>query len=465
MKKCALLVLLPCIALAIYSMDSLTVNHWRVMIYNEGTWGADLSQLNFPGGSWPAPLRNSYIFGAGIWIGSITPSETLVTVGYDPNSGATEFGPALCRYWRGGYADSADRIYKHPGDWPPPLGRFPMAPQNWRSDQDLWCCFGDSDPGLHVAPETSGLGVDVALTVYGFADSAASDFFFLKYDVLNNNDYPFDSLLIAMAMDADIGDATDDLVGFIHDKLFQVQGETIRVRNTGFCYDNNNIERHSDRWDSGAPGMVAVSLLSSPDDVGLSAFKLFSIDVDPVTDPTRYQTMAGYNYRTGYYEPFDTTGDQAPGDKRFLEASGPVDVPAHGTATFWYAIIGSPFGDPGEVGPKHDTSELAIRYRAAQERFRQLLGVQEPGPVVPTTTTLCSSIFSPSAPLCIRLGEGPTHTVTAFDLTGRPVRKLTGRGVITWDGTGKNGQMLPAGVYFLQVTGPDSRTGKVVLER
>lgn len=460
MKKYVILLMLPCIALAIYSMDSLTVNHWHVPIYNDGSWGIDRTQMNFPGGFWPAPLGNFYIFGAGVWIGSITPGETLVTVGYDPNSGGTEFGPALCRYWRGGYTDSADRVYKHPGDWPPPLTRFPMAPQGWRSDQDLWCCFGDSDPGLHIAPESLGLGIDVALTVYAFGDSAASDFFFLKYDLVNNNDYSIDSLLIAMVMDPDIGDCTDDLVGFIHDKLFHVNSDTIRVRNTGFCYDNNNLENPSSHWDSGTPGAVAVSLLSSPNDVGLSAFKLFSIDIDPVTDPTRYQTMAGYNYHTGEYEPFDTAGDQAPGDKRFLEASGPVDIPAHQTATFWYAIIGSPFGDPGEVGPKHDTSELAIRYRAATERLQQILAVAEekPAPVTghPALPTIIRGVLELAA---VDSRQHTAYRAELLDATGRRVAELH---------SGPNDvSRFCAGVYFVRsaVSGERSAVSKVVIQR
>jgi hypothetical protein len=198
--------------------------------------------------------------------------------------------------------------------------------------------------------------------------------------------------------------------------------------------------------------MVAVSLLSSPDDVGLSAFKLFSIDVDPVTDPTRYQTMAGYNYRTGYYEPFDTTGDQAPGDKRFLEASGPVDVPAHGTATFWYAIIGSPFGDPGEVGPKHDTSELAIRYRTATERLQQILAVAEekPTPVIEhlALQTLVRGVLElpPGKP-----GQSTTGQSLVFllDAAGRRVAELH---------AGSNDVSgLAPGVYFVRGQGSGGR--------
>ncbi len=69
--------------------------------------------------------KNYYIFGAGVWIGCIDQEETLVTIGYDLNSQATEFNPTLGRYLRrkGGNGPEV-RIYKHPGDWPPPRDWF-----------------------------------------------------------------------------------------------------------------------------------------------------------------------------------------------------------------------------------------------------------------------------------------------------------------------------------------------------
>ena len=469
MKKCfAIVLLLPCLALAVLSTDSLNVNHWRAPIYNDGRWGIDITHTNYPGGYWPCPLRNFYVFGSGLWIGAIMGNETLVSVGYDPNSGATEFGPTLCRYWRAGYTDPQDRVYKTPADWPPPLARFPMAPQNRRSDQDLWCCFGDSDPGRHHAPETIPLGVDIALTVHAFADSAASDFFFLRYNVLNNNEYPLNNILIGMLMDADIGWSTDDMVGFILNKLFHVSGDTIRVRNTGFCHDCDNLEpdgsNGADRWQSGTPGMVAVALLASPGDVGLSAFKRFTLDIDPPTDPTRYQELAGYDYRTGIYDPYDSI-DNSPNDKRFLEASGPVTIPPHDSAVFWYAVIASPFGDSGEIGPKHDTSELAIRYRDAVRRFQQTVAVQETKHSPRPPVTLRNSIFSLIEPCCIEFEAGRTGVVAVYDRSGRLLRTLTGKSEISWNGTNARGRVQPAGVYFLRVRTPDATTFKVVLRR
>jgi hypothetical protein len=465
MSKYLVLLCLPCIALAVFDTDTLDVNHWRVLVHNDGRIALDYLQMNFPGGCWPFPLENYYIFGAGLWVGSARNNETLVTIGYDPNSGLTEFAPALCRYWRQGYNDSSDCVFKHPGCWPPPSSRFPMAPQNWRSDQDLWGCFGDSDPRRHVSPETIPLGIDIGMTVYGFADSAASDFFFLKYNLMNYNDYSIDRVLIGMTMDADVGgNVTDDLNGLILNRLFHVNGDTIRVRNTGFTYDYDNIEEPGYKWQSGTPGMVAVALLAAPGDIGLCACKRFTIDIDPPTDPTKYLTMAGYNYRTGEYAPFDSI-DDTPADKRFIECSGPVDIPAHDSAVFWYAIIGSPFGDSGEVGPKHDTSELAIRYREALLRLQQILAVNEPQPPRPLTISVQTTAFSPHAPLRVMLNGDHSGSIAAWDMNGRLVRQLTGKTELVWDGTADNGRTLPAGVYFLRRLDTESPPLKVVLSR
>jgi hypothetical protein len=126
MRKLVVLVLLvPTFALAISDVKSFDLNEWRCAFSNNGIWGNS--------GLW----RDSgyYVFGAGLWTGAILDGlDTLVTVGYNPNSSTTEFAPALNRYWREGYGNPDDRIYKYPGDWPPPLARFPMAQQRHASE-------------------------------------------------------------------------------------------------------------------------------------------------------------------------------------------------------------------------------------------------------------------------------------------------------------------------------------------
>jgi hypothetical protein len=181
-KQFFLALLVPALALAIYDMDTFDVNHWRTPIYNDGRWGIDNSiSSGQAGGIWPQPLHNCYVFGAGTWLGAVvgSPPETLCTFMYNPNSGGSEGFPTLCRYWREGTGDIRDRIYKYPDDWPPSQSRFPMAPQWELSDMDMWCAYSDSEPLNHIPPGQP-LGFDVYETVYGFDDSLAQDFFYLR---------------------------------------------------------------------------------------------------------------------------------------------------------------------------------------------------------------------------------------------------------------------------------------------
>jgi len=444
MRKLVLLVLLvPALALAISDMKWFDLNHWNAPFTNDGRWGHDVTQSpGVAGGSWPQPLKNFYVFGAGPWIGAITdstPPDTLCTVMYNPNSGGTEGYPTLCQYWRSGNGDSLDRIYKYPGDWPPPASRFPMAPQVPRSDMDMWCCFCDSNPANHISPGRP-LGIDVYLTVCGYDDSLAEDFFYLKYELANSSGDTLKEIFFGMAFDPDIGDATDDMTGLILDHMYQVGEDTIRVRNTGFAYDYNNVELPSSSWESGTPGAVAVMLLESPESLGLTAFKSVTIDNDPVLDATQYLTLAGYDWRTGIYNPYDSV-DTSPGDKRMLLATGPFDIAPDSVLTFWYAVIGSPFGDSGQAPSERDTSELALRCKWAREYFEQVTGVAEQPAtlrdVQPLATIVHDVLFLGDCP---RTGTVPKSVL--LDISGRKVLELT-------HGANDVSRLSP-GVYFVR---------------
>ena len=188
---------------------------------------------------------------------------------------------------------------------------------------------------------------------------------------------PFSQRLEMGSSDSDIGDATDDGADVILDQVFYVGSDTIRVRDLGFAYDWNNQENPGRDWEAGTPGTVAIALLAAPDSLGLTAFKRLAIGADPVTDPTQYLTLAGYDYQTGEYHPYDTT-DLTPSDKRFVMATGPFDLAPDSTVTFWYVVIGSPFGEWGQTPPQRDTSDLVLRYKWALEFWRRLFpGIEE----------------------------------------------------------------------------------------
>jgi len=443
--------LLPALALALYDMKWFDLNHWSASFFNDGRWGYDPTiGSGVPGASWPQPLKNFYVFGAGQWLGAILPSpspETLCTFMYNPNTSGTEAYPTLCRHWREG-TDSLDRVYKFPGDWPPPLSRFPMAPQNPLSDMDLWCSFCDSNPANHIPPGRP-LGIDAYLTVYGFSDSVAQDFFFLKYELTNCLGDSIRYAYFGMALDVDIGDGSDDKAGLILDHLFQVGQETIRVRNTAFAYDYDNIENPGSTWESGTPGAIAVMLLSAPDSLGLTAFKQLTVDIDPVTDPEQYLTLAGYNYHTGLYEPYDSLPNPAPVNLRMLPSSGPFGLAPDSTVTFWYAIIGSPFGDSGQAPSERDTSELALRCKWARYYFGLLTGISEGSPSAKVRppdfgpTIVRNVLFLPRDMTEIRPGIWDrVPRPSLLDISGRTVMDLR-------SGTNDVSRLSP-GVYFVR---------------
>ncbi|MGB9742283.1 MAG: hypothetical protein ACPL0F_03880 [bacterium] len=458
MRRALMLFIVPAICFGIYDMKWFDLNHWRAPFYNDGRWGLDITGgSGRPGGSWPQPRQNFYIFGAGPWIGTIVGNETLTTIGYNPNSGGTEMFPALCRYWRQTPLDSADRIYKSPGDWPPPAGRFPMAPQSPRSEMDLWMSFSDSNPGVHIAPGRP-LGVDIYLTVYGFSDSFSRDMFILKYELANASGAFLNQLYFGLVVDADIGSYTDDMAGLILNRRFVVGSDTFWVKNTGFFYDYDNIEPRSSVWDSGTPGAVAIRLLQAPNNLNLTAFKRFSIEIDPVRDPDQYLTLKGYNYRTGEFAPYDSL-DPTPGDKRALLAVGPIELEPEAVATFYFAVIGSPYGEEGQAPQERDTTELALRCWWAERLLARILGVAEAQP-----GNIARGLVAYPNPCrpggLVRINSNAR--VRIYDPQGRLVRELPGGGAF-WDGRDRQGRLVPAGVYFVQPVNRAEQGGKVIV--
>ncbi len=197
-----------------------------------------------------------------------------------------------------------------------------MAPIAPLADMDLWCCFSDSDPRRHSPENTRPIGIDIRLTIYGFKILYAQDFFFLKYDLTNINLHPIQDIYFGIVLDADVGYWRDDLTGLILNKVFRIGSDTIRIKNTAFIYDYDNIERPDRYWQGGTPGAVAIRLLSAPYGLNLSAFKTYIAGESSSSDRSKYLMFAGYNWwqHPHPYAPYDSI-DSLPDDKKFLMSS------------------------------------------------------------------------------------------------------------------------------------------------
>jgi hypothetical protein len=418
----------PPSAKKIFDMLWVEYNRWRYPLYNDGRFGIDVTVgTGEAGGSWPRPLKNFYIFGAGIWIGAInSQGETLVSCGYDPNSGSSELWPEIYSRYTGTPSDPADCIYHFPDKWPPPKDKFPMAPQDTISGKDVWCCFSDAHAPQHKPGDTKPMGVDVYLTAYHWNLPSTRDIFFLKYDVKNVSGDTLRNMYIGVVLDADVGAYSDDMMAMVYDAATRrprkyiynrTKTDSIFVDNLAWIYDSDNRENPGTKWEKGTPGAVAYDFLQSPyalwdgidndgdglidfqevdsayivnnrpdlidsDDDGFPAWRDFSeieqlgmtsckrwpIENDPRTDVEKYLVLAGYDHTTREYKPYDNI-DETPGDKRFLQSSGPFNLPPDSITTLVVAVIAAKYGEEGQPYNQRDTWDLARASAEAQRCY------------------------------------------------------------------------------------------------
>ncbi|MBM3312967.1 hypothetical protein FJY70_00055 [candidate division WOR-3 bacterium] len=397
----------------VYDMEWLNINKWRCPFHNDGRYGYDpTTGSGHAGGSWPQPLKNFYIFGAGLWFGSIKvradnpeKEDTLVTFGYNPNSGGTEMSPVVVEHAEDGTGSPDDRVFVYPTDWPPePRERWvtvpeldSLVPKENFSLMDMWCAYSDILPENHISPGKPQY-INVYQTVYAWNYPSNQDIFFIIYNVRNAGTDTLKNCYMGAVCDPDIGDAADDMVGLLLNSY--VPGADT-VRNVGYVGDNNNAENPGSTWETGTPGVFAYKFLDSPKrdsitptgdtvklPIGMTAFKKFTIDIDPVTDAAQYLTMAGFDYRTGVFSPYDSV-DAAPADKRFVQCSGPFTLAPGQMERLVIACIGAPYGGPGQDWQNRPVDSLVhLAKLANQAQFIYDAGWLLPGPPLAPNLTL-----------------------------------------------------------------------------
>jgi len=417
-------------------------NNIQMVISNYGTFGQ--SESGYSGGCWWAPSGwdyfNFYIYGAGIWFGAISSLtyDTLVTVGYEPLGGQHEFAPGLSG-WSASHP--AAIIYMYPANWPPLSDTFPMAPQVTLSSQDSWCCYNDSGIQYHMPGDTRPIGLEVYQTVYAWNSSTTADIIFLKFDCKNVSGEVLNDCYFGVMADCDIGDevgaaANDRCSGIIERWYVYPNGDSIHVDDLGYQWQ----EEPEGTWPI-FPGTIGIDYLQSPYDLeegadkdgdtipdqferdsvyyvsfwppykwdvdfdgipdwrdpsqipqlGLTSFKRFTLALEPAQDNQRYMTMAGYNFVTGQYDPYDTIAPD-PADQRFGQCSGPFELLPDSIVTVLVGVMVTAWSDEAPGAPPgyytFDTpdSALALVDQTAQFIFDQnwLL----PGPPPPPTVTL-----------------------------------------------------------------------------
>ncbi len=394
-------------------------NQVEMCISNYGRFGMTVHDI--PGCWWPTGSGHNYIYGAGIWFGTIDAlnGDTLVTTGYYPHDGTSECAPGLHGML---LSHPCARIYMYPDNWPPPADTFPMAPQEAVSHQDSWCCFNDCDPIYHIPGDTRPIGIEVYQTVYEWNLTEIQDIIFFMYDVKNVSGHTLEECYIGIKVHCRIGGlGANDRCCAIVEREYAVNGDTILVDNTGYQWQEDE-EPGTPPW---FPGAIGFDLLQTPFDLvegmdkdgdgildqyerdsvyyvhnlpqylwdadndgvpdwrdpsqwpqlGMTAIKRFS-GFGPDTDPERFLAMAGYDFTTGQYAPYDTVPAD-PDYWRFLESSGPFELEPDSVVSFVFAVM---FADRYDIYLLPDTS-LALIDQYAEDYYNMYwylyTGVQE----------------------------------------------------------------------------------------
>lgn len=485
-------------------------NQVEMSVSNFGKFGQTQNQT--VGCWWPKGSGQNYIFGAGIWFGTVDSAtgDTLVSIGYGPHGAETEFVPGL-KNLSSSHPDVM--IYMYPENWPPPDSTFPMAPQECVSDEDSWCCFNDCDTNAHIPGDGYPIGLEVYQWIYVWDDPYIEDVIFFLYTVKNVSERNLYDCYTGVCMDNDIGNeagsGADDQCTVMLEKTYFIDGEYYRVDNLGYQWDGDD---YNPGWQSS--GVLGVDLLQTAFDLetgqdkdndgildqyeqdsayywnnvpaykwdvdndavpdwrdasenpqlGMTAFKIFSLNFEPNIDAERYLTLAGYNFQNGMYEPYDTIIPQ-PDDQRFLMSTGPFDLKVDSSLVFVFAAVLADWGD--DAYPPAETC-LVITDHWAQWQYDMswFLSIEEaqasgvtpivfstfPNPVV-NTGMVSFSLRSPcngSLRLYDVTGTCVQDIVTGYFSAGRHEYRL-------------NTRALAQGTYFVVLDTEYTQTARSVI--
>jgi hypothetical protein len=491
-------------------------NQVEMTVSNYGVFGQYGPEV--PGCWWPKGTYHNYIYGAGIWFGTIDSltGDTLVTVGYLPAYGESEVAPGLS----GMAVNHPDAIiYMYPYNWPPPQTTFPMAPQTSLSHQDSWCCYNDSDITYHQSGDTP-IGIEIYQTVYVWDISEIEDMIYLIYEVKNASGHTLQDCFIAVVTDCDIGNETwpgaNDICTGIVDRTYFLDDDTIIVDDLGFQWqekveagwaefpgtigfdlhqtpfdlvegqdkDGDGIldqyERDSayyvnnlplEMWDVDNDGVPDWRDASENPQIGMTAFKRFTLDVEPLTDPERYMPLAGYNFLTGLYEPYDTI-IPVPEDQRFSISSGPFELEPDSNVTVVFAVL---FAEWYNICQTPD-SALALINATAQLYYDMYWFIYtdiEEHDDVDFSKTLFTIYPNPARRrlhICAANNLMSEKVfIKIYDATGRLVKTLQEKKAcdrLVWDLRDSSNRQVPSGVYFVRVEAHDrGETRKAIILR
>ncbi|HUE95462.1 MAG TPA: hypothetical protein VMN39_02330 [Longimicrobiaceae bacterium] len=322
------------------------------------------------GGFWLAE-SNQYIFSSGLNVGAVLPNGTIVVAIGGPFSelhfGSLEFPefPSISGLGHGVSSPGGliwDSTINDGLEMPeqctvdafrvaqfPSLQPFDGEPFPGFADQTVCMAVNDLTAGTCSDCAGTRVGVEIVETLFAFGVPSVQDFVFVAFRVFNRTEFitaantpaqpagPYDlaQTIVAVAVDPDIGDASDDQIAF----LPEVQ--------TMVFWDVDFNEPSF----QGIPGFGGITYLKTPvdpatgEEVGLQEFTVFTNGAprpDPATKEVWYALMTG--------DVTEVVLEVDPRDVRGMASSGQFVLPVGGFvevygAYFFASVSGSPPGD------------------------------------------------------------------------------------------------------------------------
>ncbi len=229
-------------------------NNISTWVQNTGTFNNDIRTNNTPGFEWPKGSRKFAVFTTGLSMGTYINNELrLATISY-----SGEYAPG---YTSGGnfYTNNNFKLYKvKRGDnsltntdyanwnlmvpYGAPFydinnnGIFePLidTPGVKNSEQTIFVCLTDADASNHTQSEGFSGGTlpvfsEMHFTAWSYTASSLSDVQFIKMEIVNRNNSPWNKTYFGLICDPDLGDVQDDRLGC----------DTNRA--LAYCYNGDN---------------------------------------------------------------------------------------------------------------------------------------------------------------------------------------------------------------------------------
>lgn len=233
---------------------SMNANNISTCVWNTGVFNQDLRTTNTPGFEWPKGSGKFAIWSTGLSIGTYINNELrLATIssngeyapGYTSNGiFYTNNNFKLCKVKRGDNSinnpDYANWSFMVPygapyndvnnnGTYEPLID----TPGVKNAEQTIFICLTDADASNHSSSEGFSGGTlpvfsEMHFTMWAYTASSLADVQYVKIEVVNKNNSPWDKTYFGLIVDPDLGDVSDDRVGCDTN------------RNLAYCYNGDN---------------------------------------------------------------------------------------------------------------------------------------------------------------------------------------------------------------------------------